>query len=114
MAMTRSEQMARIRSSNTAPEQLLRAALRSEGLRFRIGTCAPGSRPDVVFAGRRVAVFIDGCFWHGCPEHYLRPRSRPDYWAVKLATYVERDRRQTAELTSLGWRVCRVWEHEVH
>jgi len=70
-------------------------------------------RPDVVFPGPKVAVFIDGCFWHGCPEHYVRPRSRTEFWAEKLAQNVARDRRQTLALEAQGWRVVRVWEHDV-
>jgi DNA mismatch endonuclease (patch repair protein) len=73
----------------------------------------PVGRPDVVFQSARVAVFVDGCFWHGCPEHYVRPRSRVDYWAGRLAENVARDRRQTHALTAAGWTVVRVWEHEV-
>ena len=63
--------------------------------------------------GCRVVVFIDGCFWHGCPEHYVRPGSREDYWAERLRVNVARDRRQTLALEAEGWTVVRVWEHEV-
>jgi DNA mismatch endonuclease (patch repair protein) len=66
-----------------------------------------------VFPSKRLAVFIDGCFWHGCPEHYVRPRSSGSFWADKLADNVRRDVDQTRRLEALGWRVCRVWEHEV-
>jgi DNA mismatch endonuclease (patch repair protein) len=62
---------------------------------------------------RRVAVFVDGCFWHGCPIHYVRPRTRTDHWAGKLHENVERDRQQTLALEALGWNVVRIWEHEV-
>jgi DNA mismatch endonuclease, patch repair protein len=112
--LTRSEQMARIRGQNTGPERLLRSALWAAGLRFRIHAVTPVGRPDVVFPGRRLAVFIDGCFWHGCPLHYVRPRSRLDHWEGRLRANVDRDRRQTLELESLGWCVLRVWEHEVY
>lgn len=113
MALTRSQQMARIKSRNTSPEMVLRSALFRAKLRFRIGIRTPAGVPDIVFPSKRVAVYIDGCFWHGCPEHYLRPRTRESYWAQKLRLNVERDRRQTAVLEEQGWRVCRVWEHEV-
>jgi DNA mismatch endonuclease (patch repair protein) len=73
----------------------------------------PFGRPDVVFQRARLAVFIDGCFWHGCPPHYVRPRSNASFWADKLSTNVERDRRQTIGLEESGWRVLRFWEHEV-
>ncbi|EPX60580.1 Very-short-patch mismatch repair endonuclease (G-T specific) [Cystobacter fuscus DSM 2262] len=66
-----------------------------------------------MFAKARVAIFIDGCFWHGCPEHYVRPRTRNEFWSSKLRENVERDRRQTLQLEALGWRVCRFWEHQV-
>ncbi len=109
----RSALMSRIRGRNTAPETILRKALWAQGMRYRIHARTPVGRPDVVFPGRRVAVFIDGCFWHGCPEHYVRPRTRNAFWDAKLADNVARDRRQTLELETQGWRVLRVWEHEV-
>lgn len=113
-SLSRSEQMARIRGQNTEPERRLRSALWAAGLRFRVHAVTPVGRPDVVFPTRQLAVFIDGCFWHGCPLHYVRPRSRLDHWTGKLRINVDRDRRQTLELESLGWRVLRVWEHEVY
>ncbi|MCB9789036.1 MAG: very short patch repair endonuclease [Deltaproteobacteria bacterium] len=113
MPLSRSEQMSRIRGKDTTPERRLRSALWAAGLRYRLHARTPIGRPDVVFAGRRVAVFIDGCFWHGCPYHYVRPRSRAGFWAAKLASNVARDRRQTLALEELGWSVVRVWEHEV-
>lgn len=112
--LSRSEQMARIRGQNTGPERRLRSALWAAGLRFRVHAATPAGRPDVVFPGRRLAVFIDGCFWHGCPLHYVRPRSRTDHWAMKLRINVDRDRRQTLELEDLGWCVLRIWEHQVY
>lgn len=109
----RSEMMSRIGGKNTRPEIRLRKALWARGLRYRLHTRTPVGRPDLVFLGLRIAVFVDGCFWHGCPEHYVRPRSREQFWARKLRTNVERDRRQTLRLEELGWTVCRVWEHEI-
>jgi DNA mismatch endonuclease (patch repair protein) len=113
MALSRSEQMARIRARDTKPEVLLRRLLWSRGLRYRLHLRVEGCRPDLVFKGARVAVFVDGCFWHGCPDHYVRPRTRDRFWREKLLTNVERDIRQTRELEESGWRVCRLWEHEV-
>lgn len=110
----RSALMSRIRGRNTEPERILRSALWSTGLRYRLHHKTPAGRPDLVFPGSRVAVFIDGCFWHGCPAHYVRPRSRTRFWATKLRENVERDRRQTLELEAQGWRVCRFWEHEIY
>ena len=113
MPLSRSEQMSRIRSRDTRPEMLLRRALWSAGLRYRVhGPGLPG-RPDVVFPGRKVVVFVDGCFWHGCPLHYRTPPSPGPYWSAKLARNVGRDARDTAALETAGWRVVRVWEHEV-
>ena len=113
MVLTRSQQMARIRGKDTSPERVLRSALWAVGLRYRVHDTAPIGRPDILFPTSRVAVFIDGCFWHGCPHHYVRPRTREGFWSEKLRTNVERDRRQTLHLESGGWRVVRIWEHEV-
>lgn len=112
MAKSKSEQMAGIRSRHTEPERALRSALWAKGLRYRLHAPTPAGRPDLVLPGP-TAVFVDGCFWHGCPRHYSRPRTREDFWAEKLRANVERDRRQTRALRSLGWRVLRVWEHEL-
>jgi DNA mismatch endonuclease, patch repair protein len=112
--LTRPEQMSRIRGKNTSPERRLRSALWRAGLRYRIHAKTPFGQPDVVFPKRAVAVFIDGCFWHGCPQHYVRPRSHTGHWENKLRENVERDRQQTLTLESLGWRVFRIWEHEVY
>src|SRR5262245_56530052 len=113
MALTRSEQMARIRAKDTSPERLLRCALWRAGLRYRLHRRTETALPDLVFRRDRVVVFVDGCFWHGCPEHYVRPRSRGEFWDTKLARNVERDRAQTRDLEARGWRVCRIWEHAV-
>jgi DNA mismatch endonuclease (patch repair protein) len=66
-----------------------------------------------VFAGAKLAVYVDGCQWHGCPDHYVRPRTGEAFWSAKLAENVDRDRRQTQTLESLGWTVIRIWEHEL-
>lgn len=106
--------MAAIRRQNTAPELLLRKALHSCGLRFRLNKPAglPGS-PDIRFARAQVAVFVDGCFWHGCPEHGSRPKTNSAFWSAKIERNRQRDRKVDAELQELGWSVVRVWEHEV-
>jgi|SRR5579864_4117517 len=111
--LSRSEQMSRIRGRNTRPERRLRSALWMAGLRYRLHVAALGARPDLILPARRVAVFVDGCFWHGCPLHYVRPRSRTEHWKDKLRENVDRDRRQTLELEARGWRVVRIWEHEI-
>lgn len=94
----------------------LRRALHALGLRFRVDLAIPLDglrvRPDVVFTRRRVAVFVDGCFWHRCSEHGTSPRSNSDYWRAKLDRNVARDRRVDVALAQAGWRCVRVWEHE--
>lgn len=101
---------------DTTPEVRLRSDLHRRGLRFRkdlpIILERRKVRPDVVFTRARVAVFVDGCFWHGCPLHGTTPRSNPDYWVPKLRRNVERDRQIDEDLTRAGWTVVRVWEHE--
>jgi DNA mismatch endonuclease, patch repair protein len=69
-------------------------------------------RADIVFPRARVAVFVDGCFWHRCPEHGVRPRTNSSYWDAKISSNVQRDTRNTQQLTASGWIVIRVWEHE--
>ena len=113
MTLTRSQQMARIRGAHTAPELQLRSLLWRSGLRYRLHVKGLPGRPDLVLGSSRLAVFVDGCFWHGCPQHYVRPRSRARFWAEKLRRNVRRDCEQHLELVSLGWRVLRLWEHEV-
>jgi DNA mismatch endonuclease, patch repair protein len=104
------------RKRDTRPETALRARLHAKGLRFRKNhrIDLPGLRvrPDVVFTRKRVAVFVDGCFWHGCPRHGTKPASNTWYWSSKLATNVARDRRVDDGLRGFGWTVIRIWEHE--
>ena len=107
--------MAKQRTRDTAAELLLRRLLHARGLRYRVDAPVPGlprRRADLTFAASRVAVFVDGCFWHGCPEHKTAPRKNADWWAAKLARNVERDRETDAHLAELGWCVVRIWEHE--
>lgn len=112
-AVSRSANMARIRGKDTGPEVALRRALWQAGLRYRLGMRVEGARPDLTFPQARLVVFVDGCFWHGCPLHYVRPRTKEEFWALKLAVNTHRDRRQTVLLRSSGWHVIRVWEHEL-
>ena len=106
------------RRRDSAPERRLRSALHASGLRFRVDLpiSVPGRRsirPDIVFTRARVVAFVDGCFWHGCPEHGKPPRTNSRYWNAKLAINQTRDREQTAALEEAGWTVVRVWEHDV-
>jgi len=104
--------MARIRSRNTGPEIRLRQALWAEGFRYRLNSRLPG-RPDIVFAREQVAIFVDGCFWHGCPVHYSPPLTRHDFWKEKLRKNVLRDIAADDALKSEGWQVVRIWQHEL-
>lgn len=108
--------MAAIRRADTSPERAVRSLLHRQGLRFRkdMRVVADGvsTRPDIVFTRRRIAIFIDGCFWHSCPIHGRLPKTNTDYWIPKLARNTERDARQAAALKSAGWHVLRFWTHE--
>jgi DNA mismatch endonuclease (patch repair protein) len=97
---------------STKPELSLRRELHRRGLRFRVNYPGLPGRPDVAFTRARVAVFVDGCFWHRCPEHGTLPRNNRDWWQDKLDRNVTRDRAKDAALTELGWTVLHVWEHE--
>jgi DNA mismatch endonuclease (patch repair protein) len=107
--------MSRHPRRDTLPELRLRRALHARGLRYRVDARPEMSlrrRADVVFRGARVAVFVDGCFWHGCPEHAVLTDSNRAWWAAKLAANQARDQDTTAQLQAAGWLVIRVWEHE--
>jgi len=104
--------MSRIRGSDTRPELILRKALWASGLRYKLHHRITG-RPDIAFTRSRVAVFCDGCFWHGCPTHGVKPKANSDFWAAKLAKNRARDQAVTAALEADGWTVMRFWEHEI-
>ena len=104
--------MSRIRGRDTRPELAIRKGLWSLGYRYRIDMKLPG-KPDIVFPRERVVIFIDGCFWHRCPIHYQAPATNPHFWEKKIHRNVERDRLVDRELASQGWKVKRIWEHEV-
>jgi len=110
--MSRSEIMRRVKQKDTAAELALRSALHARGLRYRLHRRVEGVAVDIVFCAPKVAVFVDGCFWHGCPRHATYPKSNLAYWLPKLAENRERDKRQSAKLRRAGWRVIRVWEHD--
>lgn len=109
----RSNLMSRVRNSNTLPELQLRRAMWRIGIRFRLGQRIGPIRPDLVFKRARLAIFIDGCFWHSCPVHGSRPKSNQRFWEKKLTGNVARDRKTTSDLKDAGWIVVRFWEHEV-
>ncbi len=110
-----SRRMARQRTRDTAPEVALRSILHGRGLRYRLDRPLPGlprRRADITFGRQRVAVFVDGCFWHACPEHGTWPKRNDEWWAAKIRRNTERDRETDAHLQACGWKVIRVWEHE--
>lgn len=110
----RSRLMARVRRAGTTPELALRTALHRAGLRYRLSSSLglPGS-PDIAFGRSRLAIFVDGCFWHGCPRHGTVPKTNTSFWMAKIIRNQQRDRQVDRSLKDLGWRVLRLWEHEV-
>jgi len=105
------------RSTNTSPEVALRSALHRAGCRYRknykISVDGATVRPDIVFPHRRVAVFVDGCFWHSCPVHGRRPATNSEYWRAKLGRNQERDQLVNARLAAADWVVIRIWAHSL-
>ncbi|MFI8664580.1 very short patch repair endonuclease [Rhodococcus qingshengii] len=111
----RSRNMQAIRRADTKPEIRLRSALHALGFRYRkdfpIRIDGRLIRPDIVFTRRKVVVFVDGCFWHSCPEHGRAPGVNQEYWSPKLRRNAERDKVQTLLLEQECWTVIRIWEH---
>ena len=106
--------MRSIGQKDTKPEILLRTALWARGLRYRKHLRIGRTRPDLVFTRHMVSVFIDGCFWHGCPRHYTEPTSNASFWRQKIQLNKQRDRLTNQALKSEGWTVIRVWQCEVY
>lgn len=108
----RSAVMRRIKGRDTGPERQVRRALRQAGIGYRLGGCSLPGRPDLTMKGRRVVVFVHGCFWHGhaCARGARAPRQNAAYWSAKIARNRERDARVAGELSQAGWRVVTVWE----
>jgi DNA mismatch endonuclease, patch repair protein len=111
-----SARMRRNTKTGTQPELRLRSALHARGLRFRknvlLHLADRTVRPDIVFPRQKVAVFVDGCFWHRCPDHGTSPKFNSAYWQQKLERNVMRDRQVNEALAAQGWGLIRVWEHE--
>ncbi|MCC3767187.1 very short patch repair endonuclease [Streptomyces sp. UNOC14_S4] len=107
--------MSRQARRDTSPEMAVRRLLYRSGHRYRLQRPVPGMPRrtiDITFPGPRIAVFLDGCFWHGCPEHATSPKANADWWRQKLDRNVSRDRETTEHLINAGWTVLRFWEHE--
>ena len=103
------------RSRDTKPELAVRSAVHRRGMRFRVAARPQPELPrtaDLVLCKSRVAVFVDGCYWHGCPEHHTQPSTNAECWADKIAGNVARDAETTDYLEGAGWTVLRFWEHE--
>ena len=107
-----SQQMKRMPRKNSGPEVRLRRELHSRGLRFRVNLRGLPGTPDIAFTRAKIAVFVDGCFWHRCPRHGVLPKANRDWWREKLDRNVERDKRKDGELEDLGWLSIHVWEHD--
>lgn len=110
-----SMRMSRQRRRDTEAELCLRRILHARGLRYRVNAALPGlprRRADLTFPRQQLVVFVDGCFWHGCPEHKTAPKNNASWWATKLARNIERDRETAEHLVANGWAVIRIWEHE--
>ena len=113
--MQTARRMSLQRPRDTRPELALRSSLHAAGYRFRVSYSVPELRRcsiDIAFPRRRLAVFVDGCFWHSCADHGSRPKANADRWAAKLEANRERDRRVDQHLRDRGWVVLRIWEHE--
>lgn len=110
----RSYTMSMIKGKDTKPEIALRKLLFASGLRgYRIHYSLPG-KPDIVFPKSKIAVFIDGCFWHKCPKCSIKnPTTNKKYWRKKIESNIKRDKVVNAELRRRGWKVMRIWEHEI-
>jgi DNA mismatch endonuclease (patch repair protein) len=105
--------MSRIKGKNTGPEIKLRKLLFSNDIRgYRIHFDLPG-KPDIVFSKKKIAIFVDGCFWHKCPVCFQEPETRKEFWMKKIQSNVERDKIVNTELENGGWTVLRFWEHEI-
>lgn len=111
----RKKNMSRIRSKgNRSTERKLRGSLVGAGISgFKLHPSGVLGKPDFVFPEQRLAVFVDGCFWHGCPDCYIRPQTSQGYWDEKLARNRRRDAKVNKELKEAGWSVLRVWEHQL-
>ncbi|MFF3562038.1 very short patch repair endonuclease [Streptomyces sp. NPDC002574] len=107
--------MSRQSSRDTAQELAVRRILHGSGLRYRVHVPVPGMprrSVDIAFGKLKIAVFLDGCFWHGCPQHATSPRSNAEWWRAKLDKNMARDHETTAHMSAAGWTVLRFWEHE--
>ena len=111
-AAARSRVMSKIKSRDTSPEMALREALWHSGMRYRVQYGK--EKIDIAFPSKKVAVFVDGCFWHSCPIHGHNPKSNLGYWKPKLEKNIERAKEKDARLKNSGWEVLHFWEHDIN
>lgn len=112
-AQVRSRMMSRIRSRDTKPEISVRSALWRAGFRYRVHDRTLPGTPDISNKAKKLAIFVDGCFWHGCPKCYTKPDSNADFWSAKLAANRTRREKVRADLGEMGFTVVEIWEHEI-
>lgn len=105
-------EMRRMPRGDTKPELALRRELHRRGMRYRVGYRRLPGTPDIAFTRAKIAVFVDGCFWHACPIHGTLPKNNREWWRAKLARNTERDRKKDEELIELGWLPLHYWEHD--
>ena len=113
---TRSKIMSRIRGKNTKPEIILRREIFKLGYRYSLNHRFKelNFKPDLVMVSRKICIFIDGCFWHGCSKCYKEPKSNKKFWRLKIKRNQDRDKEQNSFLKKNGWKVIRIWEHEIN
>lgn len=105
--------MRNIRSSKTKPENIFAKELRKRKIYFSRNVSSITGKPDFAFRKKKLLIFIDSCFWHKCPKHYIQPKSNLNYWLPKIKRNVERDKEVNRMLKKDGWRIVRIWEHEL-
>lgn len=108
----RSAVMRSVKSKNSSLERAVRSSLHRRGLRFRLNYPVLG-KPDIVFVRPKIVVFIDSCFWHGCPKHIRMPSSNKEYWTNKIARNIKRDAEVNSAYKQMDWKILRFWEHEI-
>lgn len=109
----RSKTMSAIRSCDTKMELKFRGALFKRGVRYRKNVGNLPGKPDVSIKSKKIAIFLDSCFWHCCPQHFRHPQSNLEYWANKFSRNKLKDKRVNGQYKKMGWKVIRFWEHEV-
>lgn len=109
----RSETMRAVRSSNSKMEVAFRKLLFSKGIRYRKNVSDLPGKPDIAIKSKKIVIFLDSCFWHGCPQHLRRPQSNKVYWDSKIELNKKRDQNINNEYRKMGWRIIRFWEHEI-